>query len=296
MSVTPRLAGQDGHIRAAVLQMNTTEDRDVNLETALRLIDEAAARGARLAVLPEKFHYLGRPEGVAEAKQDLDGPVLAAVGQAAARHGLFVVAGSVWENNPSARQAFNTSVLLGPDGTRLALYRKLHMFDVEVGGHVYRESDECLAGEGVVAVALPGSEAQDEVVLGLSICYDLRFPELYRALLDLGSRLVAVPAAFTLATGKDHWEVLLRARAIENQVFVVAANQVGRHEPGTESYGRSMIVDPWGVILAQVADGTGVAVADLDLARLTRVRRFLPALDHRTPVAYANASLVRPFS
>jgi deaminated glutathione amidase len=292
---TRPLIERGGHIRAAVLQMNTTEDQAANLEIALGLLDDAAARGARLAVLPEKFHYLGRPEGVSAVKQDPDGPVLRSVSEAAVRHGLYVVAGSVWENDPAAPRAFNTSVLIGPEGQQLARYRKVHMFDVEVGGHVYRESDECLPGDGMVAVALPGGPGADEVVLGLSICYDLRFPELYRALVDLGSQLVAVPAAFTLATGKDHWEVLMRARAIENQVFVLAANQVGPHEPGTESYGRSMIVDPWGVVLAQVADGTGVALADLDLGRLSRVRRFLPALDHRTPAAYGNRSLVRPY-
>ncbi|GAB4258104.1 MAG: carbon-nitrogen hydrolase family protein [Thermoleophilia bacterium] len=284
-----------GVVRAAVLQMNSGEDVEANLCTALQLIDAAAARGAELLVLPEKFHYLGGRQGVGAAKQDLDGPVLEAMAQAARAHGVYLVAGSVWEAVPGEDRTYNTSVLFGPDGRLLALYRKIHMFDVDVGGHSYRESDECRPGSEVVAVRLPGlprTGVGDGLVLGLSICYDIRFPDLYTGLAELGARIVTVPAAFTLATGKDHWEVLLRARAIENQVFVVAANQTGRHEPGLESYGRSMIVDPWGIVLAQVGDGNGVAVADLDLGRLERVRRSLPALANRVPAAYAARRLV----
>jgi predicted amidohydrolase len=283
------LIDERGLVRAAVLQLNTTEDIDANVGTARRLIEEAAARGARLLVLPEKFNYLGRPEGVRQAAQGLDGPLLSSMAEDARTHQVFLVAGSIWEDAGDAH-AYNTSVLFGPAGERLAVYRKLHMFDVEVGGHVYRESDECRPGKEVVAVAVG-----DGLILGMSVCYDLRFPELYRALVDLGSRIFVMPSAFTLATGKDHWEVLIRARAIENQVFVVAANQFGRHEPGTESYGRSMIVDPWGMILAQVADGEGVALADLDLRRQERIRSFLPALKNRAPAAYDNRVLLRPY-
>lgn len=291
MSALP-LADEGGRVRAAVLQMSTTEDVEANVETAHRLVDEAAARGARLLVLPEKFTYLGRSEGVERVRQPLDGPLLAGFGASARRHGVYLVAGSVWEAADSGGQTFNTSVLFGPSGEQLAVYRKIHMFDVEVGGHVYRESDECAPGEQVVAAGLPGFDGP--VVVGMSVCYDLRFPELYRALIDLGSHIFVIPAAFTLATGKDHWEVLLRARAIENQAFVVAANQVGRHEPGVESYGRSMIVDPWGIVLAQVADGVGVAVADLDLPHQSRVRSFLPSLKNRAGRVYENRLLIPP--
>jgi len=301
-------------LRAAVLQLNTTEDADRNLSAALELVDEAAALGARLLVLPEKFHYLGDPVGVARVRQGLEGPVLTELAAAAGRHGVFIVCGSIWEDLPGEERAANTSVLMGPDGRRLAVYRKIHMFDVEVGGQVYSESDECRPGHEVVAVRLPAGALSGTspagagpsgpagtglapfehagLVVGMSVCYDVRFPELYRALADLGAHVVTVPAAFTMATGRDHWQVLLRARAIENQVFVVAANQTGRHDATHESYGRSMIVDPWGVVLAQAADGRGIAVADLDLHALGHVRRRLPALQHRAPEAYLRKTLI----
>jgi predicted amidohydrolase len=279
------LVDEEGRLRAAVVQLNSTADSAANVEVALELVAEAAARGARLVVLPEKFHYLGDRSGVASAKTSLDSGLMGLLAAAAARHGVWMVAGSVWEAVSGEERTYNTSVVYGPDGSRLAAYRKLHMFDVDVGGQVYRESDDCRPGDEVVALRLPG------LVLGLSICYDLRFPELYRALADLGAHVVSVPAAFTMATGRDHWEVLVRARAVENQVFVVAANQTGRHGPGLESYGRSMIVDPWGIVLAQVPDGRGVAVADLDLRRLERVRAALPCLMNRAPGAYENRRL-----
>ena len=300
----PSLVDDDGLVRAAVLQVNATEDVAFNVRSALDLVERAAARGARLAVLPEKFTYLGRRAGLAAAVQPLSGPLLAPFAEAARCHRLYLVAGSVWEGEAGEARTFNTSVLFGPDGSTLAVYRKIHMFDVEVGGQVYRESDDCRAGDRVVAVSLPsaftagdGPDAgggTDRVVLGMSICYDLRFPELYRALTDLGAGIVVVPSGFTMQTGRDHWEVLIRARAIEDQVYMVAANQTGRHEPGRESYGRSMIVDPWGVVLAQAADGPGIAVADLDMGRLHRVRRLLPSLDNRDAAAYGNRELVEP--
>lgn len=291
-------------VRVAVAQMNTTEDVGANLRAALDLVGRAARRGARLVVLPEKFHYLGDPRRVAEVKESLDGPVLRACAAAAAEHGVFLVAGSIWEAVPGDERTFNTSVVFGPRGRPLATYRKIHMFDVDVGGHSYRESDECRPGDEVIAVGLSGvgsapagsaggaGTAAADVILGMSVCYDIRFPELYRALVDLGAQVVSVPAAFTMATGRDHWEVLLRARAIEDQVFVLAANQTGRHGSGLESYGRSMIVDPWGLVLARAADGQGVAVADIDLASVDRVRRALPALKNRAPGAYGRCRLV----
>lgn len=304
-SVEGEGASEDGStaIRAAVVQMNSGEDVARNLRVALDLVDRAAERGARLVVLPEKFHYLGDPERVAEIRESLDGPVLRACAAAASRHGIHLVAGSIWEGAPGDERPFNTSVVFGPTGERLAAYRKIHMFDVDVGGRTYRESDECRAGEEVVAVRLPdlgsdrqgdtGGPAGDEaVILGLSVCYDVRFPELYRGLVDLGARIVSVPADFTMTTGRDHWEVLLRARAVEDQVFVLAANQTGTHGRGLEAYGRSMIVDPWGLVLARVPDGEGVAVADLDLAAVDRVRSAVPALMNRAPAAYGHRRLV----
>lgn len=263
-------------MRAAVLQMNSTEDVEANIHTALGLVEEAVLWGVELLVLPEKFHYLGDPDGAVEIRESLDGELMSALAESAAGHGVFLLAGSIWEEIPGDHRAYNTSVLLGPDGRQVAVYRKIHMFDVDVGGRTYRESDECRPGNRMVT-----ADAASGVKIGMSVCYDLRFPELYRGLVSAGARIFTVPAAFTMTTGRDHWEVLLRARAIENQVFVVAANQVGRHGDGLESYGRSMIVDPWGVVLAQAADGEGVAVADLDLSRLQQVRANLPSLDHQ---------------
>jgi len=309
------LVDERGRVRAAVLQMTTTDDVAANLATALRLVDDGADRGAGLLVLPEKFHYLGGEAGVAGVKEPLDGPVLARLAEAAARHDVYLVAGSIWETVPGDARTYNTTVLLGPDGSMLAAYRKLHMFDVEVGGRSYRESDTCLPGDEVVAVAVPSdwsaagaprgvavvdaggaaigeTGAGGRITLGLTVCYDLRFPELYRALADMGALIVTVPAAFTMTTGRDHWHVLVRARAIENQVYMLAANQSGCHAPGLESYGRSIIVDPWGVVLAQVPDGEGVAVADLDMARLGKVRASLPVLRNRAPDAYERRRVV----
>lgn len=289
-------------LRAAVVQMNTTEDVDANVATALRLIDESAARGARLIVLPEKFHYLGDRAGVARARLRLEGALMGRFAEAARSHRVHLVAGSVWEEAPGEEHTYNTSVLFAPDGRRSAYYRKIHMFDVNVGGHAYRESDDCRGGDQIVAVTIhdwaSGSAgggvtaAASPLTLGLSVCYDLRFPELYRALVDLGAHVVTLPSAFTSTTGRDHWEVLVRARAIENQVFVVAANQYGKHGPGLESYGRSMIVDPWGLVLAQAADGEGIALADLDLGAVSRVRAAVPSLANRAPDAYERRVLL----
>lgn len=278
MNEPGEMAGRESGtvMRAAVLQMNSTEDVEANIHTALALVEEAVLWGAELLVLPEKFHYLGDSDGAVEIRESLDGELMSSLAESAAGHGVFLLAGSIWEEIPGDHRAYNTSVLLGPDGRQVAVYRKIHMFDVDVGGRTYRESDECRPGNRMVT-----ADAASGVKIGMSVCYDLRFPELYRGLVAAGARIFTVPAAFTMTTGRDHWEVLLRARAIENQVFVVAANQVGRHGDGLESYGRSMIVDPWGVVLAQAADGGGVAVADLDFSGLQQVRANLPSLDHQ---------------
>ena len=268
-------------MKAAAVQLNSTAERAANLAVADRLTRAAAADGARLIVLPEKWTAMGSEQELREAAEPLDGETVAWARELARELQVDLVAGSILELVPGHEKLANTSVHVGPDGEVKAVYRKLHMFDVEVGGRSYRESELEDAGEEIVLSRTAGGEE-----LGLSICYDLRFPELYRILAVLGARIVAVPAAFTLATTRDHWETLLRARAIENQAFVIAANQVGRHPAGQESGGRSMIVDPWGVVLAQAGDGPGHIVAELDLERQREIRASLPSLANRRPGAY----------
>jgi predicted amidohydrolase len=266
-------------LRVAVVQLNSTADKDRNLEAAERLVRAAAADGAELVALPEKWNLLAAGPELLAGAEPLDGPTLTAARSWARELGIHLLAGSVSEQGPDGK-AFNTSVLIGPDGADLAAYRKIHMFDVDVDGIAYRESDHEEPGGEIVVAPLP------QASLGLSVCYDLRFPELYRILAVRGARIVAVPSAFTLATGRDHWEVLLRARAIEDQVFVLAPNQVGEAPPHFRSYGRSTIVDPWGVVLATAPDEECFVAADLDLAAQERVRESLPSLANRRPQAY----------
>jgi predicted amidohydrolase len=223
---------------------------------------------------------LGSPEQTIAAAEPYDGATLAWATATARELGIDLVAGSFSERTGVDRGA-NTSIHVGPDGEVRATYRKIHMFDVEVGGRVYKESEHEAPGEEIVV-----SETADGTGLGLTICYDLRFPELYRILAVRGAKVIAVPAAFTLATTREHWEVLLRARAIEDQAFLVAANQVGEHAPGYRSGGRSMIVDPWGVVLAQAPDKETYVLAELDLERQDEIRRSLPSLANRRPEAY----------
>lgn len=267
-------------MRAAVVQLNSTGDVDRNLETAERLVRAAAAEGAELVALPEKWNLLAGGEELLTGAEPLDGPSLSAARAWAQELGVHLLAGSVSERSPDQDKAFNTSVLIGADGEDLAVYRKIHMFDVEVGGVSYRESAHEEPGEEIVTATAAG------LTIGLSVCYDLRFPELFRILAVRGAQLLTIPSAFTLATGRDHWEVLLRARAIENQSFVLAPNQTGEAPPHFSSYGRSAIVDPWGVILACAPDGEGVATAQLDLAAQDRVRESLPSLANRRPRTY----------
>jgi len=269
-------------VRAAAIQMNSTDDVGANLATADRLTRAAAADGARLVVLPEKWTVLGAPEHLRAGAQTLEGEAIGWARSAAAELQIDLVAGSIAERRADADKLANTSVHVGPDGEIAAVYRKVHMFDVEVEGVVYRESQTEEPGDELAL-----SSTADGVELGLSICYDVRFPELYRILALRGARVVAIPAAFTLATTRDHWETLVRARAIEDQVFVVAANQLGTHPDGNRSGGRSLIVDPWGVVLAQAPDSECHIVADLDLERQRRIRAQLPSLANRRPGAYA---------
>ena len=268
-------------MRVGAVQLNSTDNTDRNLATADRLVREAAALGAEVVVLPEKWSVLGTPEQMTAAAEPLDGRFISWARGAAQELGVDLVAGSIVERVEGRDKTANTSVHVGPDGEIRAVYRKMHMFDVEVDGNVYAESATEDPGEDVVLSVLA-----DGVRLGMTVCYDVRFPELYRILAMRGAEVVTVPAAFTLATTRDHWEVLLRARAIENQCFVVAPNQIGAHPPGPRCGGRSMIVDPWGLILAQAPDLETAIVADLDFDVLQRVRHRIPALTHRRPEAY----------
>jgi deaminated glutathione amidase len=268
-------------LRVAAVQLNATADQAANLAVADRLTRAAASDGATLIVLPEKWTAMGAEEDLRAAAEPLDGPAIEWARAIARELGVDLVAGSILERVAGQDKLANTSVHVDPQGELRAVYRKVHMFDVEVGGRSYRESALEQPGEEIVL-----SRTADGVDLGLSICYDLRFPELYRILAVRGARVIAVPAAFTLATTRDHWETLVRARAIENQAFVIAANQVGSHPAGQQSGGRSMIVDPWGVVLAQAPDSEGHIVAELDLDRQREIRASLPSLANRRPAAY----------
>jgi predicted amidohydrolase len=260
--------------------MNSTGDKQRNLATADRLVRAAADDGATLVVLPEKFNVIGTHEQLVDGAEPLDGPTLAWARELARELGIDLVAGSIAERRAGRDKLSNTSVHIGPDGIDRAAYRKIHMFDVVVGGREYRESESEEPGEEIVT-----SEA-DGIGLGLTVCYDLRFPELFRILAVRGARVLTVPSAFTAVTGAAHWDTLVRARAIENQAFVVAAGQFGVHPGGSESYGGSQIVDPWGDVLARVDEGEGFAAADIDLDRQDEVRVTLPSLANRVPSAY----------
>jgi predicted amidohydrolase len=265
-------------LRVAAIQLNSTGDKARNLATAERLVREAAADGAEFIALPEKWNLLAGGEELLAGAEPLDGPSLTAARGWARTLGVHLLAGSISERG--AEKASNTSVLIGPGGEDLAVYRKIHMFDVDAGGVSYRESEHERAGTEIVTAPL------GELTVGMSVCYDLRFPELFRILALRGARILAVPSAFTSATGRDHWEVLLRARAIENQAFVLAPNQVGEAPPRYDSFGHSAIVDPWGAVLASAPDGERFIAADLDLEAQEGVRASLPSLSNRQPRAY----------
>jgi deaminated glutathione amidase len=268
-------------LRVAAVQLSSTADSAANIATADRLTRAAAADGARLIVLPEKWTAIGSDEQLHAAAETLEGQAIGWARALARELEVDLVAGSIVERVAGQEKLANTSVHVDSRGEIRAVYRKIHMFDVEVAGRTYRESDVEEPGQEIVL-----SETADGVELGLSICYDLRFPELYRILAVRGARVIAVPAAFTLATTRDHWETLLRARAIENQAFVIAANQFGEHPGGYRSGGRSMIVDPWGIVMAQAPDEEGHIVVELDLERQQEIRTQLPALANRRSEAY----------
>ena len=268
-------------LRVACVQLSSGTDKAANLEKAEALVARAASTGADVVLLPEKWNAIGSAETLHANAEPLEGGESAeAMAGWARRHGITLVGGSITESREGREKLSNTCPVFDPSGELVAVYRKIHMFDVEVGGHVYRESEAEEPGEETLVTDVEGWK------VGLTVCYDLRFPELYRILALDGAELITVPAAFTLYTGKDHWELLLRARAVENQCYVAAADEWGVHEGGKASYGRSTIVDPWGVVLAQAADEDTVITAELDRGHMERIRRELPSLANRQPAAY----------
>lgn len=266
------------HIVAAI-QMNSTDDKSENLETGRRLVSEAADRGATLVVMPELFNCLGQPETIVSNAEPIPGPTSELMSQLARELQITLLAGSFGERCEGDDKIYNTSLLFGPAGDVLTKYRKLHLFDIDLPGEVtFRESEFMGFGDRIAVTET------DVGRLGQATCYDLRFPELFRLLVDQGAEVIAIPSAFAMATGRDHWEVLLRARAIENQCIVIAPNQFGHHGEKLQTYGRSMIIDPWGTVLAKATDGSGIITAEIDLDHLARVRSHLPCLQHRRPL------------
>jgi deaminated glutathione amidase len=270
-------------MRVAAVQCTAKADREENLVRAGDLVTRAASMGAELVVVPEHFSLYGNAATLRNSAQPRKGPVLRWASTIAKENGVWLVAGSFVELSGGRR--YNTTCVVGPDGQTVVCYRKIHLFDVDVPGAVSRESDAVSPGSRSTIASLTSSDERP-VPLGLTICYDLRFPELYRVLTLYGALIVAVPSAFSAVTGKLHWDVLVRSRAIENQIFVIAAAQVGKLDGGFETYGHSMIVDPWGRTLAEVEDGPGVAVADLDLTAQQDARSTLPCLTQIRPSAY----------
>jgi predicted amidohydrolase len=261
--------------------MNTRSDKKDNLARAEQLIDEAADRGARFVALPEYVSYLGKTENIEDIAESIPGPTTDRFAAKARQHGIYLLGGSIQERSDIPGKAYNTAVFYGPDGNILDTYRKIHLFDIDISGNVSaNESARIAPGDQVVTVEADGH------VFGLSICYDLRFPELYRLLALEGADILLVPAAFTMFTGKDHWHALLRARAIENQAFILAPAQIGSHDPNAQCYGHTLIIDPWGIVVAQAPDTEGVVVADLNFDELRRIRKQLPSLANRRPETY----------
>jgi predicted amidohydrolase len=263
---------------AAAVQLNCTSDEARNFDMARGLVERAVSRGASLVCTPENTNYLGPHDQKVARAEPIGGATTSRLAELARRHRIHLLVGSFNEKSDEPHRCYNTSVLFGPDGDVLATYRKMHLFDVDVSDDVrFLESSTCKPGDApVVAETALGR-------IGLTICYDLRFPELYRRLVDLGAEMIAIPSAFTLTTGKDHWAPLVRARAIETQTYVVAPGQHGNHDDKglRQSWGHSMVVDPWGAVIAEASDGPGLALAEIDLERVARVRRGMPMQMHR---------------
>ena len=271
---------QDRELVAAAVQMSSTPDKEENRETAEWLVREAVSAGAELVALPELWSCHGLEEVYRENAEPVPGPTTEFLGDLARELGVYVLGGSILEGGPGSERLSNTSTCFNPSGEMTAVYRKIHLFDVKVSDREYLESANIAPGQDIVTAKVGAA------TLGLSVCYDVRFPELYRLLALRGAEILAVPAAFTLQTGKDHWEILLRARAVENQAFVIAPAQLGRKADGRWTYGRSTIVDPWGTVLATCPDRDGHVLATLDLDYLDRFRTEFPALTNRRPETY----------
>jgi len=269
-------------MKIALVQMNAQQEEDKNISKALDYIDQAARQGAQLVALPEYFHFLGPNKEKMNHTHSLEhGELPARMSKKAAEHRIYLLGGTFLETSPKEGMCYNTSSLFGPDGSLLAYYRKVHLFDVEIPGRLrFLESKVTLPGEEAVVAETPDGR------WGMSICYDLRFPELYRTLTLKGAEFIFVPSAFALFTGKDHWEPLLRARAIENQVYIIAPNQVGTHPPAYQSLGNSMIVDPWGTVVTRSPEQEGVTMGTVERERVRKVRQELPCLEHRAPRVY----------
>src|SRR5437588_9663512 len=270
------------HLKTAVIQLNSGSNPAENLSTVELFLDQAADMGAEFAALPEFWSYLGPYSGFDEAAQTIPGPFIERLQDKARRYHMIVHGGSIVERDPELPGKFyNTSVLINRDGEIVARYRKIHLFDVNLAnGEKHFESDRIAPGNEIVTAEVDG------ITFGLTICYDLRFPELFRLLALRGAQILLVPAGFTLHTGRDHWEVLLRARAIENLCYVVAPAHVGIYPTNRQCVGRSMIVDPWGLMLAQAQDMPTVTVTDIDLEQVDRARAQIPCLENRRPSAY----------
>ncbi len=264
-------------MKIAALQMVSTPDLQANLAAARRLVQQAAEAGAQLVVLPEYFCLMGHGDRDKQAVAETpgSGPIQQMLAEAARRHGLWLIGGTLPMRGSDPERVLNASCVHGPDGALVLRYDKIHLFKYTAGHESYDE------GRAIQAGAQPQSFQAGAVRVGLSVCYDLRFPELYRALMRPPCDLLAVPSAFTHTTGQAHWELLLRARAVENQCYVIAAAQGGLHPNGRRTFGHSMVVDPWGVVVAVLEVGEGVVLADLDPARIASVRAQLPALEHR---------------
>ena len=274
------------HLPVALVQLDARDDVAANISAAVELADAAAAAGAHLVALPEYLQFRGSDDGFRASARPIPGPHTEPFADVARRHGAWILVGSTAEVGPDPRRPYNTSVLIAPDGSLAATYRKVHLFDVDVDqGPADTESARVTPGDRLVCADMEG------VRVGLSICYDLRFPELYRSLALAGSSILTVPSAFTERTGRDHWEVLLRSRAIENGAFVLAPSQIGG-PPGQPAYGRSMVIDPWGTVIAQAPDAVTIIHADLDLDRVAQVRRGIPALANRRPDVYRTAATI----
>jgi predicted amidohydrolase len=266
-------------VRVAAVQLNSTDDLASNLAACEQWLLEAATAGAKLAVLPENFSFFGpeaRRASLAEQLGDFQAPIQSALARIAKATQMAIVAGGWPERSDDPERPYNALTVFDPEGAIAGHYRKLHLFDVDLAnGSTYRESASTTAGADVAVANVVG------VNLGLSICYDLRFPELYRRLSELGAEVMCVPSAFTAETGRDHWHLLNRARAVESQAWVIAANQWGTHFKNRQTYGHSLIIDPWGTVVAEATDRPGIIAADLDLDWLANIRARLPALRHR---------------